>query len=310
MKLRYLLMLLPLPALAAITPRPLSAIPDDAFGAKVRQGYQLFVNTQQLRGSYVGNDLNCSNCHMDAGRKANAAPLWGSWFAYPAFRKKNNKINSFEMRLQGCFTYSMNGKAPPSGSPELLALAAYAYWLGMGSLTPADQPVPEASDTVLREGGQAKDFTPPAGWTKDTLKALPGRGYPKLAAQKVDIERGRAVYTAHCALCHGPDGQGRKMADRVVFPPLWGPNSFNWGAGMHRVNTAAGFIHANMPLGQSMQLTEQQAWDVAAFMDSHSRPQDPRFDGDIEKTRSQFHQHQGYYGQPMTDESPPEGKQQ
>ncbi len=58
-----------------LTPRPLSAIPEGAFGDKVRLGYQLFVNTQQLRDKYVGNELNCTNCHMDAGRKANASPL-------------------------------------------------------------------------------------------------------------------------------------------------------------------------------------------------------------------------------------------
>ncbi len=62
----------------------------------------------------------------------------------------------------------------------------------------------------------------------------------------------------------------------IVFPPLWGSNSFNWGAGMHRVNTAAGFIKANMPLGKPNSLSDQEAWDVAAYINSFPRPADPR----------------------------------
>ena len=65
--------------------------------------------------------------------------------------------------------------------------------------------------------------------------------------------------------------------------------SFNWGAGMANINNAAGFIKANMPLGQGGTLTDQQAWDVATFIDSHERPQDPRFTGDVAQTRAQFH---------------------
>jgi thiosulfate dehydrogenase len=45
---------------------------------------------------------------------------------------------------------------------------------------------------------------------------------------------------------------------------------------MHRRNTAAAFIKANMPLGQGNTLTDQQAWDVAAYIDGKPRPPDPR----------------------------------
>ncbi|MDI5866129.1 c-type cytochrome, partial [Shewanella xiamenensis] len=79
---------------------------EGAFGDKVRLGYQLFENTQQLTDKYVGNELNCANCHMDAGRKANASPLWGGYFAYPAYRKKDDKVNTLQERIQGCFNYS------------------------------------------------------------------------------------------------------------------------------------------------------------------------------------------------------------
>jgi thiosulfate dehydrogenase len=76
---------------------------------------------------------------------------------------------------------------------------------------------------------------------------------------------------------------------RYVFPPLWGPESFNWGAGMHELDNAAAFIRANMPLGRGGMLEEQEAWDVAFFMNAHERPQDPRYTGDVAETRRRFH---------------------
>ncbi|MDF5394255.1 cytochrome C, partial [Vibrio parahaemolyticus] len=93
-----------------LKPRDLSTIPNTAFGEQVKRGYSLFVNSQQMRGKYVGNEQNCVNCHMEAGRKANAAPLWAAYMAYPAYRKKNDRVNSYADRIQGCFEYSMNGK--------------------------------------------------------------------------------------------------------------------------------------------------------------------------------------------------------
>ncbi|MDR9436836.1 MAG: c-type cytochrome, partial [Thiohalophilus sp.] len=227
------------------TPPPESAIPDDQFGDMVRRGRDLFINTQQLRGKYVGNGLNCVNCHVDAGRRADSAPLWAAYTMYPAYRGKNDRVNTMEERIQGCFRYSMNGKPPPSGSEELTAILTYHYWLAKGAPTGV---------------------------------ALAGRGYPKLNQpdKAADIRRGRQVYQAQCAICHADDGQGRKSEGEYVFPPLWGEDSFNWGAGMHRVNTAASFIHANMPLGKPYSLSEQKAWDVAAYINSHERPQDPR----------------------------------
>lgn len=91
------------------------------------------------------------------------------------------------------------------------------------------------------------------------------------------------------ALCHGADGQGQSSNGKTVFPPLWGTQSFNWDAGMHELQNAAGFIKANMPLGLGGTLNDQQAWDVALFMDSHERPQDPRFTGSVEATRTKYH---------------------
>lgn len=247
------------------TPPPESAIADDQFGDMVRRGRDLFVNTQQLRGKYVGNGMNCVNCHLDAGRLAGSAPLWAAYTMYPAYRGKNDRVNTLEERIQGCFRYSMNGKPPPSGSEALTAIVTYHYWLAQGAPTGVE---------------------------------LAGRGYPKLDPpdKTADIGRGQQVYQAQCAICHADDGQGRKTEGEYVFPPLWGENSFNWGAGMHRINTAAHFIHANMPLGKPYTLSRQQAWDVAAYINSHERPQDPRHDGDLGSTDETFHSHQCYFG--------------
>ena len=244
-------------------------LPDNAFGKLVRQGHSLFVDTKRQAPAFVGNGLNCSNCHLDQGRLANSAPLWGAYPMYPAYRKKNDKVNTFAERLQGCFEFSMNGKPPAADGPEISALSAYAYWLATKAPTGVE---------------------------------LPGRGYPEVAqpAKGYDIAQGAQVYKAQCAVCHGDAGQGQKVGNDYVLPPLWGKDSYNWGAGMHRINTAASFIQYNMPLGKAKTLSDQQAWDVAAFINSHERPQDPRLiDGSIEKTRVKFHANDGVnlYGQ-------------
>ncbi len=107
---------------------------------------------------------------------------------------------------------------------------------------------------------------------------LEGRGSPAIAPapQPASVARGATVFATHCAECHGANGTGMKAGTAYTFPPLWGSASYNAGAGMHGVETAAAFIKANMPLGQPDTLTDQQAWDVAAFINSKPRPPDPR----------------------------------
>lgn len=247
------------------------AVPDNEFGKMIRYGGQLFTDTQALRGKYVGNDLNCVNCHLDRGRLGNSAPMWAAYVHYPAYRKKNDKVNTLIERIQGCFEYSMNGIPPPLGSDELKAMETYFFWLAKGA---------------------------PVGVN------MKGRGYPELAKPEKapDISRGKGIYETHCAICHGADGQGRKAEGKTVFPPLWGKYSYNWGAGMHRVNTAAAFIKANMPLSKPNSLTNQEAWDVAAFINSQERPQDPRFSVSVDQTRARYHNHNGYYGKKVNSE--------
>ena len=146
-------------------------------------------------------------------------------------------------------TRSMNGRALPDDAPEMRAMVAYVEFLSTG--VPPGQQVPGL-----------------------------GAGKMKELARAADPERGRAVYARSCAACHKPDGAGVPR-DRgalqlgYMLPPLWGPDSYNDGAGMARLINFANFVHFNMPHGADYlnpQLTPEQAWDVAAYVLSQPRP--------------------------------------
>src|ERR1700678_4364105 len=122
-------------AAAPFVPTPKSAIPAGPFGEAVRRGEAIFTDTQKNARDYVGNGLNCSNCHLDHGRKAGAAPMWAAWSLYPQFRTKNGKVNTMALRIQECFRYSMNGHMPPSDSQLVTDLESYFYWLAEGTPT-------------------------------------------------------------------------------------------------------------------------------------------------------------------------------
>ncbi|MDT8853738.1 c-type cytochrome [Paracoccaceae bacterium Fryx2] len=254
-------------------PPPEALIPDDDFGAAVRRGRAIFTNTSTNAGQHVGNGLSCSNCHLDAGREPNSAPMWAAWVAYPKYRSKNKQINTMEDRVMGCFSYSMNaqdsvsGGPPPHGDDIYRDLESYFYWMASGAPT----------NTAMAGGGFGKIDKP----------ALP-----------YDPARGEAVFTANCAVCHGADGLGRKdLNARYLYPPLWGADSYNWGAGMHQINNAAAFIKHNMPYSKPGTLSDQDAWDVAAYVNSHERPKDPRQTGTLEEARLKYHDgDQSYYG--------------
>lgn len=234
----------------------------------ILKGYDLFMNTQQLRGKYVFNDMNCRSCHMGEGRMAYSGPIWPAMTTLPNYRPKNRHVNNLEERIAGCFSYSMNGIAPEYGSDTMLVLAAYHQWLA--------------------KGAQVYDSRPIAG------RGFNGLEKPPLAP---DYARGESVYRQYCSTCHGDDGQGLKTAGQYTFPPLWGDGSYNWGAGMTRIFTAAAYIQWNMPLGQPGKLNTQEAWDVAYYVNAHERPQDPRYTGDAKETREKyqdFHKHTLY----------------
>lgn len=233
----------------------------------IREGERIFVDTPRYAARFTGNALSCANCHLDRGRLATAAPMWAALPHFPMYRKKNRRINTIQVRMQGCFRYSENGTPPPVDGRVMTALTAYLHWLSTG---------------------MPMGIRPAAA------------GFPRIAEppKPMDRVRGRRVFMARCAMCHGSQGQGRVLRGRRLFPPLWGAASFNWGAGMHRVDKAASFIKYNMPYGAGGSLSVQEAWDVAAYVDSHPRPQDPRFTKDVATTAARFHRRRrvDFYG--------------
>jgi thiosulfate dehydrogenase len=234
----------------------------------ILRGYDIFTDTQQFRGRYVFNDMNCRSCHPGDGRVAWSGPVWPVAISFPAFRGKNQHVNSLEERISGCFAYSMNGRPPAYGSDDMLALVAYHQWMATGA--------------------------------RVYQTRIYGRGYRHLGTATPDgtsRERGEALYRDKCAVCHGREGEGYRSDDYRVFPALWGDRSYNWGSGMSRIFTAASFIHLNMPPQQFGSLSEQDAWDLALFINAHERPQDPRFVGSAAQTRERhlnFHRHTLY----------------
>lgn len=213
--------------------------------ALIRRTYAIVgPRVANARMRYSGNNLACSSCHLDSGRQRYALSLIGVADAYPRNMARENAVQSLAQRINGCFERSMNGRALPAGSREMTALLAYLRFLS--------------------------DAAPPD---------MEGRGAPavRLLERAADPVRGAQVYTTRCAVCHGADGRGARNTDGsgYTYPPLWGPDSFNDGAGMHRIITAANFIRANMPFGTTYEnpaLTEEEAFDVAAFINTQTRP--------------------------------------
>ena len=258
---------------AAFAPPPEESLPAGPDGDAIRRGRAIFDNPGKEAAAYVGNAMACRNCHLDAGRRPFAAPMWAAWVAYPKYRSKNGRVVTMEERIRDCFLYSMNAPAAPSGGPPppgsavLTDLQAYFHWLATGAPTGRDLP-----------GAGFRPVPPPA------------EGYDRM--------RGRAVYGEKCASCHGANGEGLKDGEgTVLVPPLWGPESYNWGAGMARLDRAAPFIRENMPQGGERTLTVREAWDVAAWIDSQERPADPRQTGTVaENARAHHAGELSFYG--------------
>ena len=211
----------------------------DDYASNIVQGYDIVTETEKHASRYSGNGLRCSNCHLNAGTTPDALPLNVAGL-YPKWRAKNGVRNGIGLRIRECFLYSHDGIMPPEDAPEVLAVAAYISYLSEGEII----------------------GTPPKGWSVPTLATPHDDPNPA---------NGKVVYQEKCAICHGDGGAGM-----TGIPPLWGRDSYNAGAGMNNVAKSAGFIWANMPLGQGRTLTEQQAYDVAAFLNMQERPLDPR----------------------------------
>jgi len=215
-------------------------------------GQDLIAHTSKYFGpngtvAHITNGMNCQNCHLDAGTRK-----WGNNYAavystYPQLRGRSNAVQDIYGRVNDCFERSLNGKAINNNSYEMQSIYAYMKWLG--------QNVPKGK----------KPYS---------------SGLPKLPflTRAADPAKGKMVYINVCQSCHGDKGQGMLSLSgaEYSYPPLWGEHSYNDGAGLYRVSSFASFVSNNMPFNQAThkhpKLANEEAWDVAAFVNSQPRP--------------------------------------
>ena len=207
---------------------------DSAYRASALRGRALLLATRDSLPRNVGNSLRCASCHLKEGLQPNAMPWVGAYARFPQYRPRSGKVDLIEDRINDCFQRSMNGRALNPAGRDMRDIVSYFAFLSSG--------IPVGVE-------------------------MEGQGLPKLQALAGDLTRGAAVFASTCVRCHGAAGQGTALA-----PPLWGSRSYNVGAGMARINTAASFIHSLMPIDRAQQLTPQQAFDVATYINTRPRP--------------------------------------
>lgn len=209
-------------------------VTDSVILASVRRGRALLTHTRDSLPAHVGNALTCTNCHQQGGTLRDGMGWVGVYARFPQFRPRAGATQLIEDRVNDCFKRSLNGKALVPESRDMRDIVAYMAFLSLG--------VPVGMETE-------------------------GQGLPRLDPLPADMGRGDAVYAARCVTCHGAAGEGTPLA-----PPLWGEGSYNIGAGMARVRTAAAFIKRWMPQDNPGSLSEQEAFDVAAYINAKPRP--------------------------------------
>ncbi|WP_182276627.1 c-type cytochrome [Granulicella sp. 5B5] len=201
----------------------------------VEYGSELFNETPVYGSQYAKARIACASCHVEGGIAPYSAPMVGTMQAYPKFSQRAQRKITLNDRIDECMTRSENGMPLPDSSHEMQALKAYIGWLS--------EP----------HRAQAKFI---------------GRGLEPLPKLTPDPKHGAEIYAAQCAGCHGDHGEGT----RRPFPPLWGPESFNDGAGMGTIPKMAAFVQYNMPQNRKGTLSAQEATDVAAFVHMQPRP--------------------------------------
>lgn len=242
-------------------------LPNDKYGQMVRMGRDLVLKTHQFIGPevadpakrFAGNNLACTTCHLDGGTKKDGNGFVGTYVGYPSYKAREDSVQTIEERINGCMERSMNGRRLPLDSVEMKAMTSYMRFMSTN--------VPVGANVA-------------------------GLGLPKpgkFPDRPADPVAGKQVYDQFCVACHGPEGQGVRVgqagdAQGYVNPPLWGTDSYNDGAGMNRVIMAARFIRNNMPKGVTAEapvLTDEQAFDVAAYINSQPRPKKGGLEADF-----------------------------
>ncbi|WP_242929159.1 c-type cytochrome [Pontibacter vulgaris] len=232
-------------------PADLDALPNGSEKEQLAYGRELIAHTAKYLGPkgsvlQISNGMNCQNCHLDAGTKpfGNNYSLVAS--TYPKFRARSGTKEDIYKRVNDCIERSLNGKPLTKDSKEMQAMMAYINWVGK-DVKKGEKP----------KGAGLKDI--------------------ELLDRAASPEKGKVLYVQKCQVCHGKEGEGMKPdgSAEYQFPPLWGKNSYNDGAGLYRISNFAKYAKANMPLGvtyESPQLSDEEAWDVAAFVNSMPRP--------------------------------------
>jgi thiosulfate dehydrogenase len=231
-------------------------IPLTTEGEQIRYGRRLIVNTAYyigpdgLAGKYLGNKMNCGNCHLDAGTRLKGLNFFNTFPTYPQYRGRENKVLTLADRINNCIERPHNGVPMPPDSKEMKAIVAYMKWV---------------CDNA------------PMGYVPTEDKKV-NTDLPAVAASSV---AGAVLYEKHCKSCHGADGQGLWNVDSstYTYPPLWGKYAYQRGSSMHRVLKSANFIMNNMPYLTAMPdkplLTYAEAINIAAFINNdslHPRP--------------------------------------
>jgi len=229
----------PTPASALIDAPTEADIPADEFGASVRRGLYLLRFTPESLPNYARSSLRCTSCHQNDGLKLTSAPLVGAHARYPKYMSRAGATVALADRVNYCFTRSLAGSALPADSREMEDILAYLAFISKaysyGAKTPGSSGLEPMRDTLVG-----------------------------------DLTRGEALFTKTCVVCHGAEGKGLGP-----IPALWGPTSYSIGASMAREERAASFIFHNMPQSAPGTLSAQEAFDLAAFVNSHPRPDSP-----------------------------------
>jgi len=214
-----------------------STPPPGPLGQSIVRGRAIFLATRDSLPGHVGSVLRCASCHLGDGRERTAMPLTGAYARFPQFRWRSASVNRIEDRINDCFLRSLNGSALAWDDPAMRDLVAYLAFLSRGV------PVGDSA-SVAADSGVAGDTV-----------------------------EGARVFQEKCARCHGRDGGGSTAGS--LFPAVWGPKSFNIGAGMARIRTIGAFIRRNMPRDLPGSLSEAEAGSVAAYITSRPRPDFP-----------------------------------
>lgn len=232
-------------------PADINLITDSTLKQEVEYGKDLIAHTAKYLGpngsvKQITNGMNCNNCHLDAGTKPWGNNYGSVYSMYPKMRARSGQVEDLYKRVNDCMERSLNGQPLKRDEKEMKAMIAYIEYIGSN--------VPKGKEA--------------------NASGIYDLEYLDRAADPV---KGKALYDTKCASCHQVNGQGILAEDKkeYTYPPLWGKNSYNNGAGLFRISRFAGYIKYNMPLGAAYdnpQLSDEESWDIAAYVENLDRP--------------------------------------